>query len=206
VRTLFIGDVHGCADSLRALIAEARPDRVVLLGDLFNKGPDPAGVWDVIRETGAESVLGNHDERMLQRWGTPGDSSHHAAVRTLPDEAREWLAGLPLFLHGDGWLAVHAGVHPFEGEAGTTRKMALTMRRWPDDENPSNPFWWHLYRGDTRVIYGHDAIRGLQKHARTIGLDTGACYGNVLSGYLLEEDRVYEVRGAVTGPPRAAAR
>ncbi|MFZ5481289.1 MAG: metallophosphoesterase [Myxococcota bacterium] len=205
MRTLFVGDVHGCAASLRALVREARPDRLVLLGDLFNKGPDPRGVWDVVRETGAESVLGNHDARMLQVWGQPGESSQHVACRALPDEARAWLASLPLFLHGEGWIAVHAGLHPFLGEAGTTPKMALTLRRWPDDEDPSSPFWWHLWRGPERVIYGHDAMRGLQVHRGSVGLDTGACYGNTLSGYLLEEDRVIEVPGA-TDRPRAAAR
>ncbi len=49
-RTLFVGDVHGCADELDKLLRKARPTRVVLLGDLFTKGPDPRGVWSLIRE------------------------------------------------------------------------------------------------------------------------------------------------------------
>lgn len=195
MRTLLVGDVHGCAASLRALVAEARPDRLVLLGDLFNKGPDPRGVWDVVREHAAEAVLGNHDARMIRVWDTEGDSIHHTACRALPDEARAWLEGLPVFLHGDGWLAVHAGLHPHEGVEGTSRRTALVVRRWPDDENPENPFWWQLYRGAPRVFYGHDAFRGLQVHPRTVGLDSGAVYGNPLSGFLVEEERVIQVPG-----------
>ena len=42
-RTIVIGDVHGCIDELNRLLAAARysaamGDRVILLGDLINKG------------------------------------------------------------------------------------------------------------------------------------------------------------------------
>jgi hypothetical protein len=41
--TLFIGDVQGCDDALARLLAEADAspsrDRLVLLGDLVNRGP-----------------------------------------------------------------------------------------------------------------------------------------------------------------------
>jgi hypothetical protein len=190
MRTLFVGDVHGCASALRALLDGVRADRIVLLGDLFAKGQDPRGVWDLIRDRGAEAVLGNHDDRMLRIWDTDGDTRHHAACRALPDDARAWLAELPLFLHGDGWTAVHAGVNPFLGPAGTDRRTALVVRRWPDDADPDNPFWWHLYGGSTRIVYGHDALRGVQHHPRTVGLDSGCVYGNPLTGLLLEEDRL----------------
>jgi hypothetical protein len=195
MRSLFVGDVHGCADSLRRLLDAAHADRVILLGDIFAKGPDPRGVWDIVRDIRPEAVLGNHDERLLQRWEGPEDTVHFRAALQLPDEARAWLEGLPLFLHGDGWLAVHAGVHPFEGERGTTRRQALVLRRWPDDADPEHPFWWQLYERSTRVFYGHDALRGVQHHRRTVGLDSGAVYGGALSGFILEEGRVLQTEG-----------
>lgn len=195
MRTLFVGDVHGCASALRALLGEVRADRVVLLGDLFNKGPDPAGVWDLVRDHGAEAVLGNHDDKMLRVWETHGDSIHHVACRALPQAAREWMVSLPLTIHGPGWVAIHAGVDPIGGVAGTSRRHALVLRRWPDDDVLENPFWWQLYRGAERVFYGHDAIRGLQVHPRTVGLDTGAVYGGPLSGWVLEEERLIQVPG-----------
>ncbi len=195
MRTLFVGDVHGCSTSLRALVAEARPDRLVLVGDLFAKGPDPLGVWNIIVETGAEAVLGNHDARLLDVLNLPGDSAHHRAARALPEAAHAWTASLPLFLSGPCWIVVHAGLHPELGIAGTTRGMALTMRRWPDDLDHANPFWFRCWKGPERVFYGHDAVRGLQVHPRTVGLDSGCVYGNPLSGYLLEEERVIQVAG-----------
>ena len=47
MRTLIIGDVHGCLDELLALLGRAGrtpDDRVVLVGDLVAKGPSSAGV------------------------------------------------------------------------------------------------------------------------------------------------------------------
>jgi bis(5'-nucleosyl)-tetraphosphatase (symmetrical) len=63
--TLFVGDVHACADELRELLALAQPDRLILVGDMFNKGPDPDGTWKLLEEYGAEAVLGNHDRKVV---------------------------------------------------------------------------------------------------------------------------------------------
>jgi hypothetical protein len=105
-----------------------------------------------------------------------------------------------LFRTGPGWIAVHAGLHPARGIAGTTRAQALTMRRWPNDEDHQHPFWFQLWKGPERVIYGHDAVRGLQIHPHSVGLDSGCVYGRKLSGWLLEEGRVLQVLGNVEDP------
>jgi len=194
--TLFVGDVHGCAAELAALIDLARPDRLILVGDLYTKGPDPLGVWRIIQEQRAEAVLGNHDDAVLRKW---------SRGRELPPSAFAWLRARPLFLEGPGWLCVHAGIDPSRGPAATSRDQALTLRRWPDgDERSPNPFWWELYQGDALVIYGHDARRGLMdRRPRTLGLDTGCVYGGALSGYLLEEGRILRVPAArCYSPPK----
>ncbi len=184
-RTLFVGDVHGCAGELRALLALARPERLVLVGDLFTKGPDPQGVWDIVREWNADAVLGNHDVAVLERW-RPGER--------LPLAAFDWLAARPLWLTGPGWRCVHAGISPVGLEA-TRRDELLNLRRWPDGgEGSKNPFWWELVRGPPLTIYGHDARRGLNdRRPHTLGLDSGCVYGGRLTGYMLEEGRVLSV-------------
>ena len=190
-RTLFVGDVHGCADELLTLLRTAAPERVVLLGDVFTKGPDAPGVWTLIREHRAVGILGNHDAAMLARPDRGGGP--------LPRRAWTWLEALPLMRKGDdprgrAWRAVHAGLHPHRGASGTSRQMALTLRRFPDDRELGHPFWWQDYRRRRLVLYGHDARRGLvDRRPWTLGLDTGCVYGGALSGYLLEEDRVLQV-------------
>lgn len=187
---MVVGDVHGCAQELADLISLAAPTRVVLVGDLFTKGPDPLGVWELIVANGAEAVLGNHDVAVLKdRLGGPWAA--------LPRPAFRWLKKRPLVIGEDGWMVVHAGLHPTAGALGTTRKMALYMRRWPmaaGQEGPPRAFWWERYDGPGLVIYGHDARRGLMdRRPVTLGIDTGCVYGGSLTGYLVEADELVQV-------------
>ena len=185
--TLFVGDVHSCSHELGQLLQEVQPTRLILLGDMFNKGPDPEGTWALIQEWSAEAVLGNHDASVIER-AKRGDFR-------APAEAIEWLKSLPLTIEEDGWVAVHGGLPP-DG-LGVSKKHAISLRRWPNDLDKANPFWWELYSQERLVLYGHDAVRGLQDHRpRTLGLDTGCVYGNCLTGYCLEEDRIVQVPAA----------
>lgn len=196
--TLYVGDIHGCAEELAALLRLAAADRVVLVGDLFTKGPDPLGVWAIVRACGAEAVLGNHDAYVLSRWNDPDYGTGKLLRREAP-ELYAWLAARPLFLEDAEVVVVHAGLHPSLGVAGTTREMALTMRRWPDDADTRNPFWYDAgYNGPQTAVFGHDAKRGLVRRERdgrpiAIGLDTGCVYGGRLSGWIREEDRIVSV-------------
>ncbi len=77
-RTLAIGDIHGCAAALEALIAAVRPraeDRIVTLGDSIDRGPDSRGVLDRLIDLEGRChlvpLLGNHDQMLLDvRAGT----------------------------------------------------------------------------------------------------------------------------------------
>lgn len=85
-RVYAVGDIHGCADSLRALhsailgdVERARCERLVAVyvGDYVDRGPDPRDVVDVLIEEplpGFESVhlIGNHEAFLigfLEDWG-----------------------------------------------------------------------------------------------------------------------------------------
>ena len=49
MRTLAIGDIHGCSRALRALLDAVGPtpeDRIVTLGDYIDRGPDSYAVID----------------------------------------------------------------------------------------------------------------------------------------------------------------
>lgn len=86
MRTLVIGDVHGCLAALNALLealAPAEGDRLITLGDYVDRGPDSRGVLDrliALYEAGRVIPLrGNHDEMMV-------------ASRRDRAERRLWLA------------------------------------------------------------------------------------------------------------------
>lgn len=72
MRTLVIGDVHGCLTALTTLIESvdlAADDRLIFLGDYVDRGPDSRGVLDrLIRwhdEGRLVALRGNHDQMML---------------------------------------------------------------------------------------------------------------------------------------------
>lgn len=48
LRTIIVGDIHGCIDELNELIKtisyDKKTDRLILLGDLIDRGPDSVGV------------------------------------------------------------------------------------------------------------------------------------------------------------------
>ena len=73
MRTLAIGDIHGCSYLLDALLAAASPtpdDLVVFLGDYVDRGPDSRGVLDRVIALGLThrvvGLRGNHEIMMLR--------------------------------------------------------------------------------------------------------------------------------------------
>ena len=53
--------------------------------------------------------------------------------------------------------------------------------------------WASKWTGPERVVFGHDAVRGLQQYPRALGLDTGCVYGKRLTGLLLPADALISV-------------
>ena len=86
MRTLAIGDIHGCSamlDTLLEAVAPGPDDTLVTLGDYCDRGPDTPGVLDrLIARSQTHRLValrGNHDQMMLE-------SRDDLRVR------REWLA------------------------------------------------------------------------------------------------------------------
>lgn len=203
-KTLIVGDVHGCLDELRALLAQCdyqADDALIFVGDLVNKGPDSQGVVQLARESGAVSVLGNHDAHLLRfRSGEKPRSHHEAVAKTLTEADWQYLESLPLWhtLPAFNIWVVHAGVEagrPLEAQA---RDNLLTMRSLDADGRPTARVegytpWASMWPGPQRVVFGHDAIRGLQQYPHALGLDTGCVYGRQLTALLLPENRLISV-------------
>ena len=219
MRTLFIGDIHGCAREFDQLLSKLEfqrdSDLLYLTGDAFTRGPDPAGVWRLIQDTDAKMVLGNHDVKMPDRIrqhlsGVPIPTRWLDYQQTLEalgpvaDSLIPWLEALPLWIDEPDFLLVHAGVNPEKGLGGTTRDELLTIRTWPPVDGIVGPRWHDAYGPSGKlVVFGHDAPGGLVMKRRddgspyVIGLDSGCIYGGQLSGYALEEDRLVQIESSV---------
>ena len=105
--TWVVGDIHGCSEELEELVEGLNlgsTDRLISVGDLYHRGPDPVGVVDVLSSVKNFSlVLGNHELAMLKRNDLAGDLPDGSDFGVLPDEVEVLEAELLL---GDGGTAI----------------------------------------------------------------------------------------------------
>lgn len=210
MRTIIIGDVHGCLDELLALVRLARRepgDRVVLVGDLVAKGPDSPGVVAWARESGADAVLGNHDAHVLR--AVDGDTDvrapHRAVADALAPADVAWLRARPLWLPlgdfgGVSHVVVHGGFVPGVPLDQQERDIVINLRSITAKGKPSKKLdgtpWAAVWAGPEHVVFGHDAVRGLQRHPHATGLDTGCVYGKQLTALVLPDRQLMSVPAA----------
>lgn len=120
-----VGDLQGCAAAFDALLERldfARgADRLWLVGDLVNRGPDSLRVLRRVVELGdrVTAVLGNHDLHLLATVAglrTSDRSDTFGDVLGAPDrdELVDWLRTRPLLHHdtANARVLVHAGIPP----------------------------------------------------------------------------------------------
>jgi diadenosine tetraphosphatase ApaH/serine/threonine PP2A family protein phosphatase len=215
-RTILIGDIHGCFDELQRLletVAVGPADRVVLVGDLVAKGPDSRAVVHLARTRGFQAVLGNHDAHVL-KWRTQAraravakERTHHFDVaQSLSEDDVAWLQSLPVWLRlpteGVATLVVHGGLVPGIAIEDQDRNFLINLRSVLDDGTPSKRIdgtpWAALWKGPEHVVFGHDALRGLQQHPFATGLDTGCVYGGRLTALILPERKLVSVAASRT--------
>ncbi|MBC7944472.1 MAG: symmetrical bis(5'-nucleosyl)-tetraphosphatase [Burkholderiales bacterium] len=121
--TYAIGDIQGCFGALRKLLAaisfDPEFDRLWLVGDLVNRGPESLATLRFVKGLGeaAITVLGNHDLHLLMvasNLAKPKRNDTLGEILAAPDrdELLCWLRQQPL-LHADGnYAMVHAGLLP----------------------------------------------------------------------------------------------
>jgi serine/threonine protein phosphatase 1 len=171
-RTFVIGDIHGCAATLRRLVEEmlrpAPADRIYLLGDLIDRGPDSKGVLDFIfelRKRGqlVESIRGNHEEMFIlssadqyymELWFANGGLETLASFRAdgpgdIPRLYRDFLGSLPLYILLDDFVLVHAGLN-FDPPDPFYDTDAMLWTR--------SPFVDRMRIGGRRLICGHTPV------------------------------------------------
>jgi bis(5'-nucleosyl)-tetraphosphatase (symmetrical) len=176
--TYVIGDLQGCAASFDALLErvafDATRDRIWLVGDLVNRGPDSLATLRRVIALGdaATVVLGNHDLHLLAvsagvRRAGRGDTLDD--ILAAPDAERllDWLRHRPLAFRdtvgGADVLMVHAGVLPTWTVDDTLRhaaELAAALRgdAWRDtlaNLFGNQPDLW------SESLTGHERLRAI---------------------------------------------
>ncbi|HEY9141304.1 MAG TPA: metallophosphoesterase family protein [Bryobacteraceae bacterium] len=118
MRILIISDLHANLEALRALPTNF--DRLWVLGDLVNYGPNPAEVIEFVRERAAIVVRGNHDHavgfdedpRCSARFRAMAEETRRYTLSVLDEDDRNYLRKLPLeatpAVEGTRFLLCHA--------------------------------------------------------------------------------------------------
>jgi Calcineurin-like phosphoesterase len=196
--TYAIGDVHGCLEKLAHLLlrcvdhAGRRPQRLVLVGDYIDRGPDSRGVIDLLIKVKQEignviTLRGNHEAMMLDAIGTGDDglwrlngadqtlaSYGIAEAADVPRKHVEWVAALPLCFDDGRRYFVHAGVDPTRSLSRQSEHDQLWIRE---------PFLSHERDYGRLIVHGHTPLRtGLpDQRPNRLNIDTAAVYGGPLT-------------------------
>lgn len=121
--TYAIGDIQGCLKPFKQLLDlvgfNRQRDRLWLVGDLVNRGPDSLETLRYVRGLGdaAITVLGNHDLHLLTVAAGfarihKTDTLNGILSATDRLELLNWLRACKLFHHEGDYAMVHAGLLP----------------------------------------------------------------------------------------------
>jgi serine/threonine protein phosphatase 1 len=234
-RYYVIGDIHGRIDLYEAMIAAIEDDdsragpadtRVVLLGDLVDRGPDSAGViartrtWQQSRTV--HVLAGNHEEMFLAAFEKPEALRHflkHGGRETVISYglSKKQIATLSLeeifellpslvptsereYIAGFETM-VRAGDYVFV-HAGIDPSRPLAEQKRSDLLWIRERFLNHEGPLEKVVVHGHTIFERVMDCGNRIGIDTGAFRSGVLTALVLEGDqrRVIQACASSGGP------
>ena len=199
-----IGDIHGCADKLHALMdripIDYAGDSLIFIGDYIDRGPGSFEVVDYLvdlKRSYPQIVFlkGNHED-MLQKYleGTDRftylfnggqqtldsylNRQNKSEFSPIPSDHLEFYKSLTLYYQTEDYIFVHAGIR---------EKIPL------NEQDPEEILWiredfiYSKFDFGKRVIFGHTPFSEPLVKPNKIGIDTGAVYGNQLTCVQLPE-------------------
>ena len=207
--TLIVGDIHGCFDEWMTLLKKAcynsKTHRMILVGDLINKGEKSLKTLKWAYDHKIESVLGNHELNFIQmiEKHLPLPPSFEKLKNEMGSSLHQWIQYLkswPTYIEEEDFLVVHGGLVPGQHPKESCIEDLVHLRQWNEktkkrghlDDGNSKP-WHDYYTGAKLVVYGHWARQGFFEKKNSIGLDSGCVYGNKLTGIFLPSRTVIQV-------------
>ena len=118
------GDIQGCYDSFQRVLTAANfkltKDKLILLGDVVNRGPKGLETLEWIyknRHNNVEMILGNHDLHLIAcyygvRSQRKGDTLTEIIESPKIETYIEFLCSRPFLIEFDDFIASHAGIYP----------------------------------------------------------------------------------------------
>jgi diadenosine tetraphosphatase ApaH/serine/threonine PP2A family protein phosphatase len=223
IRLIFIGDIHGCLEEFNELLSKldysASEDRVILLGDLVDRGPDSVGVVRYARQLGLECLKGNHEDKYIKWFRSQGTRvdvyDRKDYYGQLSDQDITYIHDMPTYIELDDVIAVHAGLKPGISLSNQTKDDLMYLRYTDSDrrfvslkkinklgkEQTGARFWTEFWQGPKSVVYGHNVhsyedplIEEVAPGVTCYGIDTGCCFGGRLTALIWETKEIVQVQ------------
>ncbi|MBC7883635.1 MAG: metallophosphoesterase [Anaerolineae bacterium] len=204
MRTVAVGDIHGCYEELRQLLAKVElreEDYLISLGDIVDKSFDSVKVYDFLKNRPNTIVLmGNHERKHLRQTLSYSQEIVKLQFGARYAEFLEWVNHLPYYYETDEAIFVHAALEdgiPIEQQrdevlCGCTAGEKYLEKRY------ENTYWNEFYTGTKPVIFGHHVVgdNPLIIAGKVYGIDTGACHGGRLTGLILPSFEIVQVQSS----------
>lgn len=201
MRTLIIGDIHGCYSELLDLCDAAAlgaDDIVVSVGDLVDRGPDPAGVVRWFRaRANAVVLMGNHERKHVREVFSYSQEVTRVQMGDDYADAVAWMRDLPYFYETADVRVVHAACIPGTPLAETPEAiLAGTTSGEAQLKKLFTAGWWHEHYTDAKpIVFGHHVTgpEPLLRDGKVFGIDTGCVHGHRLTALSVPEMKLYSV-------------
>lgn len=202
MRTMVVGDIHGCYAELLQLLTKVgltEDDCLISLGDIVDRGVDSVQVYDFLKNRPQTIVLmGNHERKHLR-----GNLSYSQEIVRLQfgnryGEFLEWVRHCPYYYENDQAIFVHAAVEngiPIESQSAEVLCGCTAGEKYLE-KRQGKTHWSKLYTGVKPVIFGHRVFKNhpLIISGKAYGIDTGACHGGKLTGLILPDFEIVQVQ------------
>ena len=217
-----IGDIHGCASELKALLHKLplnSNSTLIFLGDYVDRGPDSKEVIETLLDLRTLyrviTLKGNHESLFLNYLLKPiGDAasnfifnggsatlasySNDGTNYEVPGSHKAFLLGLKTFHSTDTHFFVHAGIPPdYDFKQEVDAKMEHYFLWIRDYFLHSKTIWPKL------IVHGHSPVEEVDIRPNRINVDTGCVYGGKLTAINVRTKQIYSVDRAPEFTPKS---
>lgn len=222
-RTIIVGDIHGCLEEFELLLEELsynpNKDRLILLGDLIDRGPFSFEMVRRAREMNLECVIGNHEFKFLKWHKTAGSRADVYDKKDFYDkfsqEDLDYIYKMPTYIKLDDAVVVHAGLKPGIAISAQSKDDLMYLRYTDLNrkfislkkihkigvKEAGAYFWTDFGPFESNVIYGHHVhsmteplVTKYSNGTACYGIDTGCCFGGKLSALIWETKEVVQIK------------
>ncbi len=223
MRTIIIGDIHGCYREFLSLLKKVgyrrKKDRLILLGDLMDRGPYSYEVlqwvidWKKKNPDSFFMVRGNHEQMIVEQageidtrliWRVVGKTQTLRSFRKHRDRMElyiPWiLKNMPIYFEEETYQCVHAAIANENLDANET-DLLVKDHSWSKK---------NLYDGKLTIL-GHTPLEaptyydgsgnpGIRlsygkweelPEKGSICIDTGCVFGGGLTAMIIEDNKYY---------------